>query len=486
MIRVNYGSQINLDGLSIGSITEFRRDILDEIAGGGRLVSMFGQPVGDAVRLFAVLASEATGQLTLTTAQVQESYDSITPECPQAHLFEREIWEQTGLTPLGHPWLKPVRFAQRTIREEEFFRVEGDEVHEVAVGPVHAGIIEPGHFRFQCLGEEVLNLEIIHGFQHRGVEACLRGGLNRRTIHTIETMTGDTTIGNALAYCLAIETLTNTTVDPQAEMLRGIALELERIANHTGDLGGIANDIGYLPTASGCGRLRGSILNLTAMVCGSRFGRGLIRPGGMGCPFDSSVAAEMRQQLDRALTDLEMAISLLWKTPSVLARFEGTGTVTPEWCRKYGFVGPVARACGMQRDVRYHFPSGVYRLAHIPVSTWATGDVLGRAHVRWIEIQRSAAFIRSHLSQIQHVEVSHVVPTDLAQNAMAITLVEGWRGEICHTVITDERGQVSLYKVVDPSFHNWTAMELAMRRQQIADFPLCNKSMSLSYCGYDQ
>ena len=170
----------------------------------------------------------------------------------------------------------------------DFYRVEGDEVHEVAVGPVHAGIIEPGHFRFQCHGEEVFHLEIALGFQHRGIERALIGGPTRRTMYQMETIAGDTTVGHGQAYCMNMESLAGVFASPRAETVRGIALELERLANHTGDLGAIAGDVGYLPTASFCGRIRGDFLNMTALMCGSRFGRGLLRPGGIGYDCDAA------------------------------------------------------------------------------------------------------------------------------------------------------------------------------------------------------
>jgi Ni,Fe-hydrogenase III large subunit len=362
--------------------------------------------------------------------------------------------------------------------------VQGDEVHEVAVGPVHAGIIEPGHFRFQCHGEEVFHLEISLGYQHRGIERRLVGGPTKRTIHYMETLAGDTSIGHATAYCHALEALTDCRIPVRAHVWRAIALELERLANHTGDLGALAGDIGYLPTASYCGRIRGDFLNLTALLCGSRFGRGLVRPGGVGCEVAPTRIAQCRERLDRAVHDVTAAVSLLWETPSVLARFEETGRVSREFCDALGLVGPAARACGSDRDVRQDFASGMFRFAHIPVSTWHTGDVFARAYVRWLEIQRSAAFIREQLSALPDGPCRETVG-DLPAHRFVVSLVEGWRGEICHVAMTDAAGQFAQYKVVDPSFHNWMGLAVALRDQQISDFPLCNKSFNLSYCGHD-
>jgi Ni,Fe-hydrogenase III large subunit len=341
----------------------------------------------------------------------------------------------------------------------------------VAVGPVHAGIIEPGHFRFQCHGEHVFHLEISLGFQHRGIERALVSGPNKRTIHYMETLAGDTTIGHAIAYCQAVESLAGCRVPARAQALRGVALELERLANHTGDLGALAGDIGYLPTASFCGRIRGDFLNMTALLCGNRFGRGLVRPGGVAFDMDDARTGQLLERLDQAVHDVTVAANLLWNTSSVRSRFENTGAVSSQTCRDLGLVGVAARACGIERDVRQEFPVGIYQFFQIPVSTYPSGDVFARAYVRWLEIQRSAAFISEQLKSLP-AGPSRAPIGPLAQNAMVASLVEGWRGEICHVVLTNERGQ-------------FEGLAMAMRDQQISDFPLCNKSFNLSYCGHD-
>ncbi len=483
------------------SQADFREQVLQACEGGARIAALFGRPAATGrVRLFAVLANDADGQLAMWSTEVVDDYPALTPVCTQAHLFEREIAEQWGVRPEGHPWLKPVRF-HRSYREghdawgrsaetpiqpgvTDFFKMTGDEVHEVAVGPVHAGIIEPGHFRFQCHGEHVYHLEISLGYQHRGVERALVGGPNKRTIPCLETLAGDTTIGHALAYCEAVEALAGCQVPARAQALRAIVLELERLANHTGDLGALANDIGYLPTASYCGRIRGDFLNLTALICGNRFGRGLIRPGGVLFDLDDARQKQLEKRLADAHKDVTNAVELLWDTSSVRARFENAGPVSCEMAVELGLVGVVARASGLGHDVRSQFPSGIYRFAQIPVSSYHTGSVFARAYVRWMEIQRSVAFIFDQLKALPDGSVRSEIGA-LAADSAVVTLIEGWRGEICHTILTDARGRFAHYKIVDPSFHNWMGLALALRNQQISDFPLCNKSFNLSYCGHD-
>jgi len=387
--------------------------------------------------------------------------------------------------PEGHPWLKPVRqSAGSAPANGEFFRVGGGEIHEVAVGPVHAGVIEPGHFRFQCAGEEVIHLEIALGYQHRGVEAALPGGPHRSTMVQLEAVAGDTTIGHATAYATLLETLGGTEAPLRAQWVRALALELERLANHTGDLGALANDVAFLPTASACGKIRGDFLNLTALLCGNRFGRHLVRPG--GCAFDLEPARleMLRTRLSAALAEVEQAATWLWEASSARARFENVGGVSTAQATEIGLVGLAARACGIVRDVRFDHPAGWHRFAQIPVAVWPGGDVLARARVRWLEIQRSGQFLLEQLAIPPEGEL-RVPLAAPATDTLAVALVEGWRGEVCHVALTDAAGRFRRYKIVDPSFHNWTGLALALRGQAISDFPICNKSFNLSYCGTD-
>jgi Ni,Fe-hydrogenase III large subunit len=503
--RLRNGVPLALKKVPKLPLKSFRERVIQSVASGSRLVCLCAD---DKKQVFALLADDDAGLLgILRTTLEKNAYPSLTPECPEAQLFERELAEQHGIIPEGHPWFKPVRGhlprgknPDPWARKPEellaglipFYRVEGTSVHEVGVGPVHAGVIEPGHFRFQCLGEEVFHLEIALGYQHRGIERALLGGPHALTLKMMETAAGDTTIGHAWAYCQNIEGLSAAAAGPRASLIRAIALELERLANHTGDLGALAGDTGFLPTASYCGRIRGDWLNHTALLCGSRLGRDLLRPGGVGFDLDDDRCAQLRLRVEQTWEDTQGAVNLLWQSPTVMQRFERVGVLSGEQARAIGAVGPAARASGLRRDLRLQHPLPAAQ-SLIP-HTWddpsgRPGDVHARAWVRWREMHHSVDFLSKALSALGALEpASRSARRDfpaLAPESVCLSMVEGWRGEIAHLAVTGPKGAFALYKIVDPSFHNWTALALAMRGAQISDFPLCNKSFNLSYCGVD-
>jgi len=479
------------------SVESFGATVSGAVTAGWRIVSLFGMPEGnDQTCLVAVLADDVRGELGATSTLVGERYPALTPACPQANPFEREIAEQCGVVPEGHPWLKPLRRhpedhlppgrRSRPVDREAypFFQIAGDEVHEVAVGPVHAGVIEPGHFRFQAHGEEVLFLEIVLGYQHRGVERLLERPDRERGVLVAESIAGDTVVGHAEAYCGATEALARSRKTPRGQSVRGIALELERLANHLGDLGAIAGDVAFQPAAAYLGRMRGECLNSLMTLSGNRYGRGLLRPGGAAFDVTEAMAAEICDRLERLRQEVAPVLALMFESGSVQARLEGVGVVSRSACIERGFVGPVTRACDLARDVRHDHPWGIFRFAHVPMATMWAGDVLARAVVRRLEIERSLEFT---IEQLQALPKGPAVAAcgPLERNELAVAMVEGWRGEIVHVVITDDSGRVRRHKVVDPSFHNWAALALAMPGNEISDFPLCNKSFNLSYAGHD-
>lgn len=506
-LELKNASSAPLAELPCHLFSDFRDFLLSRVNKGFRVLSFFAVPwkTPEEFLLVAVLADPEKAVLHLASSRVSGHFESLTKDCPQFHWFEREIAEQYGLLPAGHPWLKPIRFHRplcgvsdawnRKHGEAivpgvpEGFRMDGDAVHEVSVGPVHAGVIEPGHFRFQCMGEDVYFLEISLGYQYRGIEKALSGGPGPRTIHYMETASGDSSIASATAYCSILEALDpKIAVSDRTHLLRAIALELERMANHIGDLGALAGDVAFLPTQSFCGRLRGDYLNMTALLCGNRFGRGFVVPGSTSFDMDSERIAELLKRLDKNGRELENALEIMFDEPSALDRLENTGIVSQTVAREIGLVGVPARASGIAVDARKFFPWGAYHHHFPEVATAKSCDAFGRALVRRREIDNSDSLIREMLESLSRMEPASAAPAakpSCAPDSIAVSLVEAWRGETCHTAITGPDGRFLRYKIVDPSFHNWFGLSVALRGEQISNFPICNKSFNLSYCGHD-
>lgn len=353
------------------------------------------------------------------------------------------------------------------INPEAVSRLRGAASHEVAVGPVHAGVIEPGHFRFQCMGEDVYNLQIFLGYQHRGVEDEIVKTQNEsRRIALAETCAGDTSIAAATAYSEIMEAAFPSQykkLDGNARRIRALLLELERIANHIGDLGALAGDVAFLQTAAFCGRIRGEYLNMTALLCGNRFGRNAIIPGGTRVNLTDEKIASLKEWIKRVRPELDRALGLMFEAPTVCERFDGTGTVPREIAIQKGLVGVARRA-----------------------SVELKGDVMSRAIVRRTEIDEAHAIVLDILNGATPLECKNAEKSNSTPPFTVAAKVNAWRGELVHAAAFTKEGKLIGYKIVDPSAHNWQGLAWALRGEQISNFPICNKSFNLSYCGTDR
>ena len=466
---------------------EFSDILIREVRSGKRVLQFFGMQRKDDIRIFVILAEDAASRLHITSTAIEPGgkYPALTKHLPSMQLFERELAESFGVYPAGHPWLKPVRFhGMRGVYP--FFHMKGEEVHEVGVGPVHAGIIEPGHFRFSCHGEVVDHLEISLGYQHRGVETLFidRQDHPHTLLRLAESIAGDSVIGHGGAFVQAMEALSGVSLNRRITSLRAIALELERIGNHLGDLSALSADIAYQTGYAVFGAMRTNIINTSLAICGSRFGRGFLRPGGVTFDLDPELIKQIRETLAMIEDRTGLAGEVLFNTSSVMARFEKTGIVTRETAASIGMVGPAARASGLQLDARADHPYGAYKRFPVHPLTLESGDVFARAYIRYAEIMQSIRMIDALLSHLESGAIFEK-PSALKSDALVVSISEGWRGEIVHTVLTGRNGKLIRYKIKDPSFNNWTGLALAVRENGISDFPLCNKSFNLSYCGFD-
>ena len=456
-------------------------------------VNYYGFPYLDKIKLICCIANDERNSINISSSVVdaRQSLLSFSRNNFVFEKFERELHENFGITYTDHPWLKPVRFPfnrfnkNTTVADYPFFTIESEELHEVGVGPIHAGIIEPGHFRFICNGEQILHLEIQLGYQHRGIEQLFiekKKLLQRITL--AENIAGDSVAGHTVAFVNLWESLCRYQPGRDLQLSRTIALELERIAVHTGDLSAMCTDVAYQLGSSVYGRLRTPVINYFQQWCGNRLAKGLIRVGKNNYPFTQTLADELLKLFDEYEKDFEEISEELFSLPSALARFEKTGVITTEQAATLGTVGMSARMSAIKRDIRHSHPHDLYpELQHQPLIK-NHGDVHSRARLRKKEINQSIEYIRELIQNPRPATQSRELH-DASPNSFTIALVEGWRGEICHCAITDDNGELIHYKIKDPSFHNWLALALAVRNNEISDFPICNKSFDLSYCGHD-
>ncbi len=483
-LKTKNNTKISLTDVPVLAINELRAEI---IALAKRPIEFFGKDWGNgSVRLFVILADDEHGDLYISSALFNEnekSYESITKDFPAFHIFEREFYEQFRIEPLNHPWLKPVRINQD---KYPFFEMAGEEVHQVAVGPIHAGVIEPGHFRFMCNGETVYHLEIMLGYQHRGIEQLM---VKHPSNQLAESINGDSVIAYNTAYSQVMETLKGINISEKAQLIRKAALEMERMAIHIGDMGAIAGDIAYLMGASVFGATRTLVINTTLEMCGSRFGRGFVTVGGVNYDPSDEIIERAVKTLNKVEKDVDRMTNTMFKNSTVMSRLEKTGTVSMERAKEIGLVGMAAKASGVNLDSRFDFPDKwMSELNFVKRPIKATGDVNARFILRYKEIKQSIKMVKAIFEELKKHGQEPIITKDnnnLTPDTIAISIVEGWRGEIIHIAMTDNQGNLSRYKIKDPSFNNWYGLALAVRNNGVSDFPLCNKSFNLSYSGND-
>ncbi|MGE5645816.1 MAG: NADH-quinone oxidoreductase subunit C [Acidobacteriota bacterium] len=432
-------------------------------------------------------------------------FPSLAGELPAVNWQEREIQDWFGLEPVGHPnprrvalhdnWpdVHPLRkdFPIDTVlppfegEQHEYRPTLGEGVFQVPVGPVHAGIIEPGHFNFAVAGEPVLYLQLRMFYTHKGTEKCFEHVPIEHAVFLAESISGDSSFSHAVAFCQAVERASAVESPPRAHAIRTVLLELERIYNHTADIGAIATDVGFVIASMHAGRLRERILDLNEELTGSRLLRGMASIGGVRRDWDAVQAAHAVRTVAAFEQDFAGLVALIASSDSTRDRLESTGVLRPEKARALGVVGVAGRASGVDLDVRRDHPYAAYRGANLRVPVYQEGDVYRRMQVRIDEVGESIRLILGVLAALPGGDCS-APPAPVPEGACALSAVEGWRGEIVHWIRTGPGGSIERYKVKDPSLNNWPALVEAIEGNIIADFPVINKSFNLSYSGTDR
>ncbi|WP_255956118.1 hydrogenase large subunit [Streptomyces odontomachi] len=469
---------------------------------GHRLALVAAHHDADAVRIVYLFVSGPPN----TRTELHVHLDPARPEVPSlAHLsfpagrFEREMHDLHGIVPLDHPlprrlvrhfhwprgWypMHPDAGDPPAFSEQEgpypFLEVTGDGVYEIPVGPVHAGLIEPGHFRFSVVGETILKLKARLWFVHKGIEKLFQGRSVAAGLPLAERISGDTAVGHALAYCLAVEEATGTAVPEQAQCARALLLELERLHNHVADLGMLCNDVGHGILNAHAQRVREQLLRLNHAVTGHRLLRGGVVPGGSTLRALPSPA-----QMKVIGDDIREIARLALGHSTVHDRFTDTAILGAEAARDIGCLGYVARASGLAQDARIAHPFTPHgQPGRVPVHT--SGDVLARFLVRAEEIDASLELIRQLSDCVATGAVLRPLPPAAAGTRSGSGIVEGWRGTITTRVELATDGTLTRVKPVEPSFFNWPALPVALADTIVPDFPLTNKSFNLSYAGND-
>ncbi|MDD1746430.1 MAG: NADH-quinone oxidoreductase subunit C [Methanomassiliicoccales archaeon] len=454
--------------------------------------------------LVLALKGEEDFAVLLTSMDPEHpSFRSLTPDIPCADWYEREMHDLLGMVPVGHPDPRPLvlyddwpieehpllkdfpaeKKVQRLPSSYTYHRVEGEGVFEIPVGPVHAGVIEPGHFRFSVAGEPILNLEIRLGYAHKGTEKLFERLTYEKGVFLAERISGDNSFSHSLAFCQAVEGMTHSAPE-RAEHLRTAFAELERIHCLLGDVGGIALDVAFNVAAQHAYIMRERALDLNDYLAGSRLLRGINCLGGVRMDIPAEKLQRTLSELIRLKLDLKEFASLVFGTQSVLDRTEATGAVSLVTAKDLNLVGPVARASGLDRDVRRDHPYAAYRHMSFRVPVRYEGDVQARLLVKLDELNESISIVEQALGGLPSGAILDRV-VDVEEGKTSMGLVESPRGELVHWTISGESNRPLRHKVRDASFHNWRAMETAVLGNIVPDFPLINKSFNLSYSGSD-
>jgi Ni,Fe-hydrogenase III large subunit/Ni,Fe-hydrogenase III component G len=432
------------------------------------------------------------------------TFPSLATRWYLASRFEREIHDLFGLVPTGHPDLRRLPLHQfwpgnyhpllkdSTARQDfsddgqpyPFRRVEGEGLYEITVGPVHAGIIEPGHFRFSVEGETIINLESRMYFVHKGIEKLFETATLAQGVKLAERISGDSSVAHAMAFCQAVETLAGVIIPPRAAYLRVVLLELERLYNHIADVGAICTDTGFAFANVHALRLREDLFRLNMRLLGHRLLRDSLVPGGVTRDFDAEQIADALSTISRIIADFDQVVDIATNNGLVLDRLHGTGRLNQQTAREMQVVGVAARASGIDADARRDHPFAAYSALPPRVIVHAEGDVWARMMVRVEEAREASRLIGSALEALPSGRLAVALDT-LPEGEGAFGLVEGWRGPIWHWVVGGKNQSLRRVKIKDPSFANWPALNYAILKNIVPDFPLVNKSFNLSYAGND-
>jgi Ni,Fe-hydrogenase III large subunit len=461
----------------------------------GRLVSIFGNNAGGRMIVHYLVDLPGSGYHDFEYA-VAGPVRSLTPITPAASWHEREVHDRYNVEFTGHPALTPLLYHAGVARggafvqvdgqvqqDSQFLEVQGEGVCEVPVGPVHAGIIEPGHFRFSVVGDTVLHLQLKLFYTHKGTESLFENMMATEAVRLAESVSGDNCFSHAVAYCHAVEQLLATKVPAKADAIRLIGLEMERLLAHIGDFGALCGDVGFSVPAAYCARIKEDLLQASAKAVGTRYWRGIALPGGVRREIGTADVREFHEAIRVAAEDFFGIAEQAFNTPSVEDRFEEAGVLTKKAATDLGVVGPVARASGVPFDVRRDHPYGSYGDLTFDVPSWDSGDVMARARIRVEEARISLRLILDCLQSLPEGPIHQ--PLSEAATGAAFAVVESPRGELLYWLQLEE-GRIKRCHVRSPSFQNWPALPLAVVGNIIADFPLINKSFNLSYSGCDR